>query len=349
MTLPETMTAVRIRAHGGPDVLQIEEVPVPRPGPGEVLVRVRAVALNHLDLWVRRGVPGVAYPLPITPGCDFSGDVVALGEGVTDLEVGMPFVLQPGHSCGTCDMCLAGRQPLCRHYGIYGEHGDGGCAEYAVVDAASVFPKPESLSFTEAAAFPLVFITAWHMLVENARVRAGDWVVVHAAGSGIGSAAIQIAKHHGAQVIATAGSEAKLAQARDLGCDHTLNYTANADWWKEVRALTGKRGADIVVEHVGPATFEGSVKCLGKGGRVVICGATTGPEATLNLAKIFFHSCSVLGSTMGGFAAFPRIIELVGNGELRPVIDRVLPLADIRAAHEALEQRAQFGKIVLEV
>jgi NADPH:quinone reductase-like Zn-dependent oxidoreductase len=340
------MKAVVIREHGGPDVLKIEQRAAPRPRADAVLIDVRAVGLNHLDLWVRKGVPGHTFPLPLVPGCDFCGVVAAVGEAVDRIAVGERVLVAPGFSCGRCRQCADGQDQLCRHYGIFGETVDGGCAERAVVPAVNAIPMPDGMEFTQAAAFPLAFLTAWHMLVARCGIRAGDDVLVHAAGSGVGSAAVQIAKLHHARVIATAGSGAKLERARALGADHVLDYETQ-DWVAEVRKLTGKRGVDIVFEHVGEKTMAGSIRSLAKGGRVVTCGATTGPRLEADLRAVFFKSLSILGSTMGSRGELLHIVDLVAKGHLQPVVDRVLPLSEVAAAHAALERREAFGKIVL--
>ncbi len=344
--MAETMRCAVVREHGGIDKVLIEERPVPEARAGTVRLRVRAAGLNHLDLWVRGGVPGHTFPLPLILGCDFAGVVDAVGDGVTNVQPGDEIAVAPGFSCGTCRACLAGDDNLCPRYGIFGEMADGGCADYAVIPAANVLPKPPSMSFEEAAAFPLVFLTAWHMLVARCRVRPGETVLVHAAGSGVGSAAVQIAKLWGATVIATAGSAAKLEMARKLGADHLVNYREQ-DFAKEVRALTGKRGVDIVFEHTGAETFPGSVKSLAWGGRLVTCGATSGFEGRFDLRMLFFKSLSFLGSTMGSRAELHEVLTHIRAGKLRPVIDRVLPLADVREAHRVLENREQFGKVIL--
>lgn len=342
------MKAVFIHEHGDESVLSIEQIERPRPAPDEVLVRVQAVGLNHLDLWVRRGIPGVRYPLPLIPGCDLAGVIEEAGESARGLKAGDEIVAAPGVSCGRCAACASGEDNLCRHYGILGENRDGGCAEYAVIPAVNALPRPANLSPREAAAMPLVFLTAWHMLVARAGVRPGETVLVHAAGSGVGSAAIQIARLMGARVIATAGSDAKLEKAKGLGADETVNYETG-DWVDTVRRLTGKRGVDIVFEHVGLKTWDGSVRSLAKGGRLVTCGATTGYEVPLNLRMLFFKSLSLLGSTMGSRAEVIKVLALASEGRLRPVLDRVMPLEEIREAHRLLARREQFGKIVLEV
>ncbi len=342
------MKAILIREHGDLDKLLIEELPDPQPRADQVLLAVKAVGLNHLDTWVRRGVPGHSFPLPMIPGCDFAGVIQEVGSAVTGLSVGERVLVAPGFSCGRCEACASGHDPLCRDYGIFGETMNGGCAELVAIPAVNAIPMPAGMSFAEAASFPLAFLTAWHMLVARCGIRAGDDVLVHAAGSGVGSAAVQIARLFHARVIATAGSERKLEQALVLGADHVINYETR-NWVSEVRALTSKRGVDIVFEHVGEKTFAGSLRCLAKGGRVVTCGATTGSRLEADLKLIFFKSLSILGSTMGSRGELLHIVDLVGKGLLHPVVDRVLPLTEIRAAHEAMGRREQFGKIVLSI
>jgi NADPH:quinone reductase-like Zn-dependent oxidoreductase len=341
-----TMRAAVVREHGGTDKVAVEQVPVPAAGPGEVLVRVKAAGLNHLDLWVRRGVPGHPFPLPMILGCDFAGVVEDVGAGVRNAKAGDEVCAAPGFSCGTCAQCLAGADNLCKGYGIFGEMRDGGCAEFQVVPAANLLPKPPGMTWEAAAAWPLAFLTAWHMLVARAKVQPGETVLVHAAGSGVGSAAIQIAKLLGARVLATASTDAKCARGRELGADHVVNH-AHEDWVQAVRRLTGKRGVDVVFEHTGQATWEGSVKSLVWGGRLVTCGATSGFEAKFDLRVLFFKQLSFLGSTMGSRAELWTILGLIRDGKLRPVVDRVMPLEQVAEAHRLLEDRAQFGKIVL--
>lgn len=341
------MKALVVPRHGGPEVLALEERPVPEPGPGEVLVRVEAAALNHLDLWVRQGIPGVRYPLPLVPGCDLSGVVERVGPGVESIEPGLAMVAAPGVSCGRCGECASGQDQLCRHYGILGETRDGGCQEYVCLPAANVLPRPANCSAAEAAAVPLVFLTAWHMLVARARVRPGQDVLIHAAGGGVSTAAIQVAKLHGCRVFATAGSDAKLERARPLGIDAGWNHRRQ-DWLAEVRAATGKRGVDVVIDHVGAETFERSVAALATGGCLVTCGTTSGADITLNYRRVFFKNLSILGSTMGSRGELHTVLSHVAAGRLRPVVDRVLPLAQAADAHRALAAREVVGKIVLE-
>ncbi|HEY8143691.1 MAG TPA: zinc-binding dehydrogenase [Kofleriaceae bacterium] len=339
--------AVVLREHGGPEVLRRERLPVEEPGPGEVRVAVRAVALNHLDLWVRRGGPAFKLTWPHRLGADVAGVVDALGPGVTGLEVGQRVVVNPGLSCGVCRACLSGRDNLCRQYGILGEHRDGGYGELLVVPRQNIARYPGDLSFPEAASGLLTFLTAWQMLVDKAAVRPGETVLVQGAGSGVGVAAVQIARLHGARVIATAGSDDKLVRLRELGAEATINYRT-ADFVAEVKKLTGRRGVDVVFEHVGGATFEGSVRAVASGGRIVTCGATSGFEPKVDLRHIFFRQIAVYGSTMGSKGALLEVLEHVAAGRLRPIVDRTMPLAQAAEAHRALESRNVFGKIVLE-
>lgn len=342
------MKAVRIHEHGDLDVLHVEDIPEPSPGPGEVRVAVRAAGLNHLDTWVRRGVPGHEFPLPITPGCDGAGVVSGVGAGVTTVKEGDEVVLAPGHSCGACPACAEGSDNLCRSYGILGETRDGTNAEAIVVPAVNAIPRPASLSETDAAALPLAFLTAWTMLVDRAGVRPGDVALVHAAGSGVGSAAIQIAKLFGATVITTASTPEKREKGVALGADHAVDYTREG-WGFEVRKLTQRRGVDVVVDHVGGPTFETSLKTLRTGGRLVLCGATADAEVALNLRRVFFKNLAVIGSTMGSRGTVHRLVQLAGEGKLRAVVDRVVPLDDVRRAHALLTDRQVFGKVVLRV
>lgn len=343
------MQAVVIRAHGGLEQLRFEERPLPVPGPGEVRVKVGMAALNHLDTWVRRGVPGHAFPLPLVPGCDGAGVIDELGPGVVTRKVGERVVLAPGVTGGPDAEIARGRHNLSASYGILGETRDGTCAEALVVPEVNALPLPASLSLATAAAFPLVYLTAWTMLVRRAALEAGETVLVHAAGSGVSTAAIQVARLLGArQVLASTSSPAKVERARRLGADEVVDST-RPDWSREVKRLTGGRGVDVVVDHVGRATFEGSLRVLVKGGRLVTCGATSGPAAEIPLNLVFFKSISVLGSTMGSLGDVHRLLDLVAARRLEPVIDSVLPLEQVAEAHRRLEAREVFGKLVLEV
>jgi NADPH:quinone reductase-like Zn-dependent oxidoreductase len=342
------MKAIVYSEHGGPEVLRYAEAPDPQIGADEVLVRVRACALNHLDLWLRAGIPGVPIPLPHIPGSDIAGEVARVGEKVTNVKVGARVLLQPGISCGQCPKCLAGEDNLCRSYTLFGERVDGGCAEYVKAPAVNAVAIPEKLSFEEAAAFPLVSLTAWHMLITRAQLKPAETVLVLGAGSGVGSAAIQIAKAAGARVIATAGSEEKLAKARELGADGVINHSKQ-EIAAEVKRLTDRRGVDVVFEHVGQATWEQSIRSLAPGGRLVTCGATSGYDGKLDIRYLFTRHISILGSFMGSKAELYSALELVRRGLLKPVIDVVMPLAQCAEAHKRLERREQFGKIVLQV
>lgn len=340
------MKAWQIDRHGGLEVLKRVEIASPKPGPMEVLVRVEAVGLNHLDLWVRKGVPGHTFPLPITPGCDVAGTVAELGPGASGVDVGAPVVVNPGISCGRCEACLGGFDPLCRSYGILGETRDGGCADYVAVPLTNLIERPRTLSAVQAAALPIPFLTAWTMLTRKACVKPGETVLVQAGGSGVGVAAIQIAKLLGATVITTVGSADKVSKALALGADHVIPYKTTP-FRDEVKRITGKKGCDIVIDHVGADTFGDSLKCLAWGGRYVTCGATTGAKVELNLQHVFFKNLSVLGSTMGSKADLIRVIELVAQGKLKAVIDSTFPVNELPKAQQRLESREAFGKVVL--
>lgn len=321
---------------------------MPEPGPRQIRIRVRAVGLNHLDLWVRNGVAGHSFPLPIVPGCDVAGVVDALGPGASGFAEGDDVVAAPGVSCGRCHACRAGQDALCRDFGILGESQDGGCQECLVVPDDGLFPKPPGLDWAQAASVPLTFLTAWHMLKARARVQPGEWVLVHAAGSGVSAAAIQIATLLGARVMTTAGTDEKCARGVALGAEEAINYRSS-DFAREARRWTGGRGVDVVVDHVGTDTFERSLRCLVKGGRYVTCGATSGFELKTDFRLVFFKSLSILGSTMGGTHELATVLSLIAAGRLRPVVDRVFPLGQIADAHASLAAREVFGKIVLTV
>ena len=340
------MKASIFRRHGGPEVLEYAEMPEPQMRANEVLVEVKACALNHLDIFVRNGLPGIEIPLPHIPGNDIAGVVKDVGSLVPWVKAGDEVMIQPGVSCGHCDACLSGRDNLCREYDIIGYRRDGGYAQFVAVPGVNVFPKPSNLTWEQAAALPLVTVTAWHMLVTRANVQPGEDVLVHAAGSGVGSLAIQIAKLRGARVIATASSDEKLAKARILGADETVNYSTE-EWPKEVRRLTSRRGVDVVVEHTGSATWPGSISSLKNSGRLVTCGATSGYDARTDLRQVFYRHLTILGSFMGSKAELLAAMKFVGEGKIQAVVDRVLPLSEARVAHELLESRGQFGKVVL--
>lgn len=340
------MRAVVFHRHGGPEVLEETRLPEPPIGAGEVLVRVKSVALNHLDVFVRRGWPGLKLPLPHVLGSDVSGVIERAGAEVTGLDPGTPVIVQPGISCMRCEACLSGRDNACRSYGIVGENRSGGYAEFLSVPHHNVVLKPANLSFDEAAAAPLVLMTAWEMLVRRAALQPGEWVLVHAAGSGVGSAGVQVAKLFGAKVIATAGTDDKLEKARSLGADFGINYE-KSDFVTEARKIAGREGVDVVFDHVGARTWDGSVRVLKNGGRLVTCGATSGHEVRVDLKHLFWRRLSLLGSTMGSKGDLIRIVGLLAEGKLRAVVDRHVPLAAAAEAHVLLEERATFGKIVL--
>jgi NADPH:quinone reductase-like Zn-dependent oxidoreductase len=342
------MKAIVYDKQGGPEVLQYKEVADPQISPDEVLVRVRACALNHLDLWLRIGGPNLKVPLPHIPGSDIAGEVAKVGGKVTNVKVGERVLLQPGISCGQCAICLAGQDSMCPTYTIFGMGVDGGCAEYVKSPAVNCVPIPEKLSFEEAAAFPLVSLTAWHMLIGRAKLQPAETVLVLGAGSGVGSAAIQIAKAAGARVIATAGNDAKLEKARELGADAVINHTTQKIA-EEVKRLTNRRGVEIVFEHVGQATWDSSIRSLAVGGRLVTCGATTGFDGAINIAYLFTRQLTILGSFMGSKAELLSALELLRRGLLKPVIDVVMPLEKCAEAHKRMENRELFGKIVLKV
>lgn len=340
------MKAVIFKEHGGPEVLQYAEAAEPAIKANEVLVEVRACALNHLDVWARGGLPGIEIPLPHILGNDIAGVVREVGALVNWVRAGDEVMLQPGVSCGHCIECLSGRDNLCPEYDILGYRRDGGYAELVAAPGVNVIPKPENLSWEEAAALPLVTVTAWHMIVGRARVQPGEDVLIHAAGSGVGSIGIQVAKLHGARVIATAGSDEKLAKARELGADEVVNYTRE-DWPREVRRLTGEKGVDVVFEHTGAETWPGSIAALAKSGRLVTCGATSGYDARTDIRQIFYRHLSLLGSFMGSKAELLAAMKFIERGAIHAVVDRTLPLAEARRAHELMQERAQFGKLVL--
>lgn len=342
------MHAVRFHEHGGPEVLRYEAAPDPAPRAGGVVVRVRACALNHLDLFQRRGLERVRIPLPHISGADVAGEIAEVGTGVEGVQPGQRVMVQPGLSCGECARCLAGEDNYCRRYDVLGYQSDGGYAERVAVPATNVIPLPDHVDFVTAAAFPLTFLTAWHMLVTRARLAAGETVLILAAGSGVGQAAVQIATRLGARVLATAGGPGKVAACERLGLARVIDHYGD-DVVARVREMTDGRGVDVVVEHVGQATWDRSVRCLSRGGRLVICGATTGHQAAIDLRVLFARQISLLGSYMGSRAELWRVAERFFRGELAPVVDRTFPLSETAQAHRYLESSSQFGKVVLVV
>jgi NADPH:quinone reductase-like Zn-dependent oxidoreductase len=339
------LRAIRFHQHGGPDVLRYEEAPDPASAPGRAIVRVRACALNHLDIWERRGLDRVKLPLPHISGSDIAGEVV--DPGGADVAVGQRVMLQPGLRCGACAACGRGHDNQCVQYDVLGLRSDGGYAELVSVPAENLIPIPAHLGLVTAAAFPLTFLTAWHMLVTRGGLRDGDVVLVLAGGSGVGQAAIQLARHFGARVLATS-APSKADRTRALGAEEVFDHYAG-DFSKEVRRATGGRGADIVIEHVGEATWDRSVRSLATGGRLVTCGATSGHAAALDLRHLFARQLSLLGSYMGRFSELTIAAPLLFEGKVAPVVDEVFPLERAADAQRRLESREQFGKIVLEV
>ncbi len=346
----QTMKAVVLHEHGGPEVLTVEEIPKPSPASKELLVKIEACAVNHLDIWVRKGGPAFRLEYPHRLGSEISGVIEAVGSDLGEKEglaIGDKVVVSPGLSCGHCELCLSGKDNLCRRYHILGESCQGGYAEYICVPRQNIAPMPANLSFEEAAAGLLTFLTAWQMLVGKAKVVPGQIVLVQGAGSGVGVAAIQIAKLHGARVIATAGSDEKVAKAIELGAEEGINYRRQ-DFVKEVKRITAKRGVDIVIEHVGGETLAKSILATRNGGRIVTCGATSNFEATIDLRHVFFRQIEILGSTMGSKGDLLRLLPHFASGALRPIVDRVLPLSEAAQAHRLLEDRQIFGKVVLK-
>jgi NADPH:quinone reductase-like Zn-dependent oxidoreductase len=339
------MKAVRIHEFGGPEVLRYEDVPDAQPRKDQVLVRVKACSLNHLDLWARKGLPGIK--LPHILGSDVAGEIVEIGEYVRGLSVGQRVVLAPMTFCGHCAKCVAGLQNQCPEFSVLGNRRDGGNCGLIAARPDQVIPIPDQLDFVEAASVPLVFLTAWHMLVARGGLRPGQTVLVLGANSGVGIAAIQVAKLFQATVITTAGDERKIEKARELGADYVINHYKQkiSD---EVRKITRREGVDIVIEHVGPATWDESVKSLKPSGTLVTCGATTGPSVTIDLRFLFARQLSLLGSYMGTMGELHEVLGHVFKGKLKPVIDRTFPLREVRAAHEYMQTSQMFGKIVLD-
>jgi 2-desacetyl-2-hydroxyethyl bacteriochlorophyllide A dehydrogenase len=342
------MKAVLFRAHGGPVNLSYEDLPTPTIGSEDVLIRVKACALNHLDIWIREGNPAYPMPLPHVSGSDAAGIVEQVGNGVEGVMVGQRVFVSPGISCWKCEQCLAGRDNMCRSYGLLGAMTHGSYAEYVKVPFRNVLPIPENLSFEQAAAFPLVSVTASHMLFALAGLQHGETVLIMGAGSGVGTMAIQMAKLAGARVMTTVGSDDKIPKAVILGADAVINH-AKENVSERVKLLTEERGVDVVIEHIGPEVWETALESLAKGGRLVTCGATTGGEVKLNLRYVFSRQLTIKGSYMGTRAELVKAAELMGQGRLISVIDRTFPLQEARAAQELMLRRQFFGKIVLTV
>jgi NADPH:quinone reductase-like Zn-dependent oxidoreductase len=340
------MKALLFRQFGGPEVLRYEEAPDPAIGPGEVLVRVRACALNHLDLWVRNGLPALRTPLPFWTGSDIAGDVVEVGAEVQGLKAGDRVAMNPNLTCGRCEYCGSGEDSLCDSFGIIGEHAPGGLAEYVKADARNVLQLPDAVSYEGAAAFILVNMTAWRMLVTQAGLRAGEDLLILGVGGGVSSAAVQIGKLCGARVWVTSSTDEKLERAKALGADECINY-ATEDWARVVFEKTGKRGVDVVLENVGAATWKSSLRVLAKGGRLVTCGATSGPIGETDIRLVFWRQLKLIGSTMANRREFNQVMAQLFRGTLKPVVDRIFPLRDGAEAQRILAEGKQFGKLVL--
>jgi NADPH:quinone reductase-like Zn-dependent oxidoreductase len=340
------MKAVYITEHGGIDKLTYGELPDPVPKGNEVLVRVRACGVNYIDLWVRRGLPFLRIPYPFMLGQEVAGEVVALGSAAQGVSVGSRVLLHPGLSCGSCEFCLAGRDHHCPSYKLLGKNVSGGYAELLKIPDMNVLCLPEAISWEAAVGLPNSFCTAWNMIFDTANLQPGEWILVHAGGSGIGSAAIQLARLVGANIITTASSDEKLAQAQALGAQYLINYKEH-DFLHRVRRITHKRGVDVVIEHIGEDVWERSLLCLATGGRLVTCGATSGYLPRLNLRHVFFRNLRIFGATSASKGVLFKLVQLLEQGHIRPVVNRVLPLAEAPQGHQLLEERQVFGKLVL--
>ncbi|MBI3318602.1 MAG: zinc-binding dehydrogenase [Candidatus Omnitrophica bacterium] len=341
------MKAILFNRHGGLEVLKYAEAPVPKISETEALIEVEACGLNHLDLWIRQGLPGVPVPMPHIVGSEIVGKVSRLGSKVTHVKKGDRVLVAPGIHCGACPLCRAGRESICREFKVVGLQTNGGYAEAAAVPGKNLIRVSSKLKPEEWAAVPLVFLTAWHMLITRGKLSAGESVLIHGGGSGIGSAAIQVAKLCGATVFSTVGSEWKMKRAKALGADWVIDY-ARRDFPDEVQRLTEGRGVDLVFEHIGPATWRGSMKCMARGGRMVICGATTGPLVELDLRFFFMRELSVSGCYLGSRQELDQVVNLISEGKLKPVVDTVFPLKEAAKAQATLESRNFFGKLVLK-
>lgn len=343
------MNAAVLHSYGGPSSVTIADVPRPSlEGDHDVIVGLKAAALNHLDIFVTTGLPGVTHQFPHVIGCDGAGVVEAVGSAVTRVSPGDRVLINPGVWCGACHWCAMGEESLCRTYRVLGEHVPGTFAEAVRVSDECVEPVPADVSWAEAAAFPLATLTAWRLVATRAALKPGEFVLIWGIGGGVALAALAVAKLLGATVIVTSGSDAKLEKARGLGADVAINHSTT-DVVTAVRAATGKRGCDVIVDSVGEATWDRSLRCLSRGGRLVTCGGTTGPHLAFDVRKLFWHGWSILGSTMGNRREFAEIVARFGRGELRPVVDSVFPLEQAGEALRRMERGEQFGKIALEI
>ncbi len=342
------MRAARIHNHGGPEVLQIDDIPEPICPSDGVKVKIHAASLNHLDIWIREGIPGLPIELPLIPGSDGSGEIVEVGAEISGWKVGDAVVIQPGTFCGNCDFCRKGQENYCIHYGIIGETVNGTDCDYFITKPENLHKKAHHLSWEEAASLQLVSMTAYQMLIPRANLQKGETVLIYGATSGIGSAAIQIAKHIGASVITTVGSEEKQAHAEKMGADFVILHSQD-NWIKEVKKITGRQGIQVIFEHIGQATWQNSMRLLGKGGRVVTCGATTGPKVDFDLRHLFMKQQTILGSTMSDMKSFKAVQELIHQKIITPFVDKIFPLEEISDAHRYLENRKQFGKVCISI
>lgn len=341
------MKAIIFDKHGGPEILQYRDVPKPKIGDDEVLIEVKACALNHLDIWIRNGMPGIQIPLPHILGCESAGVVQEKGKKVKNVKIGDSVLIAPGVSCGRCEFCKKDRDSLCPDFNIMGFRRDGGYAEFVKAPARNAIKISDKLSYAEWAAVPLCFLTAWHMLFTRANLQKGETVLIHAAGSGVGSAAIQLARWKKAFIITTAGSEEKIKKGKKLGAHEGIHYREK-DVAQEVRRITHGRGVDVVLEHIGPQTWAQSLASLAKGGRLVTCGATSGPQVAIDLRFLFTRELSVMGCYMGSRKELDQVIKLVKTEKVKPIVDTVFPLVAAAQAQQKMENRQNFGKLVLE-
>ncbi|MBC8214754.1 MAG: zinc-binding dehydrogenase [Candidatus Marinimicrobia bacterium] len=342
------MKAVRIHEHGGLEALRYEEIPEPICNDEKVKVQIKSASLNHLDIWIREGFPGMPLPLPLIMGSDGAGIISEVGKNVNDWKVGNEVVIQPNTFCGECDYCKNGKENYCKNYGIIGETENGVQSEFVVLNPINIYPKAKHLSFVDASSMQLVYLTSYQMLITRANLQPNETVLIYGATSGIGSAGIQIAKHLGTKVISTVGSDNKIEYAKQMGSDFVVNHSSE-NWSKQVKEIVGKKGVNVIFEHPGTATWENSMRLLAKGGRVVTCGATTGPIVKLDLRHLFMKQQTIIGSTMCDMKSFKQVMKHIENGDYKPFVDKVYPMSEIAEAHKRIEDREQIGKVVVSV
>ncbi len=340
------MKAVRIHKHGELNKLIYDDIPEPVIKPGKIKIQIKATSINHLDIWVRIGLPRLPVPLPIILGSDGAGTIIEIGSEIDEYNVGDDVLIQPGTFCRECQHCKSGKENYCLEYGILGETENGTQAEYVVLDPANVHLKADHLTYEEAASMPLVFMTAYQMLIKRAQLQSSDSVLVYGGSSGVGSAAIQICRELGANVIATAGNDEKCEYSEKMGANHTVNHNQD-HWLDEIKNITNQSGVNVVFEHIGPATWSQSLIILAKGGRIVTCGATTGASVRINLAHLFMKQHSILGSTMSDIQSFNEVMNKISEQKYTPIVDKIFPMEDIRLAHEYIEERRQIGKVIV--